>query len=139
MGKVGQVVWEYSTKPYTKHGFFNIGIGQLLIARDYPLLFKDLTLKCPEAMSMDNNSWNMMLDIMEKDEMLEGLNREQCSTILEKMALQTSGLAIALATGSINLTIKRAITIMEETACQIIYAEQHNYKPCGDFIDNMDI
>ncbi|MBN2616782.1 MAG: TetR/AcrR family transcriptional regulator [Spirochaetales bacterium] len=128
MGKVGEVVWKYSTKNYTKHGFFNIGIGQLLIAKDYPILFKDLVIKCPEAINMDKTTWNKMVDIMESDEMLKGLNREQCSTILNKMALQTSGLSVALANKNSGITIEDAFLIMEETASQLIYAEQHNFK-----------
>jgi AcrR family transcriptional regulator len=139
MGKVEQVVWEYNTKAYTKHGFFNIGIGQLLIARDYPLLFKDLTIKCPETMSMDKNTWSKMLDIMEKDEMLAGLNREQCSSILQKMALQTNGLAISLCSGNKEVTLEKALNIMEETAYQIIYAEQNSYAPCNKLEINIDL
>lgn len=127
MVKVGNIVWEYCTKPYTKHGFFNIGIGQLLVARDYPLLFMDLIVKCPQAITMTDSTMEKMLDIMEKDEMLEGLTREQCLLVLQKMGLQTSGIAMALATNS-SMSIDHALNIMEETACQIIYAEQNSYR-----------
>jgi len=137
--KVSQVVWQYSTKPYTKHGFFNIGIGQLLIARDFPLLFKDITIKYPQTMDLDIGFWEKMLDIMEEDPLLDGLSRNQCQSILEKMALQTCGLAIEIAKNNSTLTIKKALRIMEETAFQIIYAEKSNeYKQLGLDI-NFDI
>lgn len=139
MKRIGQVVWSYCTKPYTKYGFFNIGIGQLLIARDYPLIFKDITLKYPKSMTMEGREWEMMIDIMERDELLKGLSRRQCASILEKMAIQTSGLSMALATGSSSLTLERALTIMEETANQLIYAELSGLKIEKNLEINIDL
>ncbi len=42
MDQIRKKAWEYSTKSYTDIGFFNIGIGQILFVKDYPLLFLDL-------------------------------------------------------------------------------------------------
>ncbi|MGL1890643.1 MAG: TetR/AcrR family transcriptional regulator [Spirochaetaceae bacterium] len=122
--KIKIMTWEYSTKPYTPHGFFNIGIGQLLIANDFPNLFMDLLYKSSIATEMDCDTENMMIDIMVKDEKLKGLSRSQCGRVLEKMAIFTSGLAIAVANESQKLPINRALEIMEESANQIIYAER---------------
>lgn len=139
MQRVGQTVWEYSTKPYTNHGFFNIGIGQLLIAKDFSTLYRDLIVKYPGAMGMDDKTFNDMLDIMEKDPMLTGLNRKQCASVLEKMALQTSGLAIALAAGIEGFNLEKAFKIMEETAGQLVYAELNSDFHCHKVEINWDL
>jgi hypothetical protein len=68
-----------------------------------------------------------MVDIMVADSLLEGLSREQCRALLEKMAIQTSGLSLAIAREEPALSLERALGIMEETANQLIFAEKQGY------------
>jgi AcrR family transcriptional regulator len=128
--KIQQIMWQYSTKEYCEYGFFNIGIGQLLLARDYPKLYLDLLLKPPLARSHtvpEKRVFEKMVEIMQEDPMLEGLSQEQCARLLEKMSVQTSGLAIAIAKEEPEMTVEHALQVMEETANQLIFAEKTGY------------
>jgi AcrR family transcriptional regulator len=123
--KIIDVVWRYSTREYCTHGFFNIGIGQLLFVRDYPRLYHDLVIRHPGDKGYGVSE--QMVDIMVADSLLEGLSREQCRALLEKMAIQTSGLSLAIAREEPALSLERALGIMEETANQLIFAEKQGY------------
>jgi hypothetical protein len=38
-------MWSYSSKKYTNMAFFNMGIGQILFAKEYPELMKEIMIQ----------------------------------------------------------------------------------------------
>lgn len=126
--RIGEISWKYSIGEYTKIGFFNIGIGQILFAKDYPLLFMDLMHLNHQCLEVPADALDSMVDIMMKDKMLDGLTREQNADLLQKMSLFTSGLSIAMLKSSQGITLERALTLIEETAHQLIHSYRHNYQ-----------
>ena len=85
MDQIRTILWKYSTKSYTDIGFFNIGIGQILFAKDYPFLFLDLLNHDDNCLEIPKEQEERMLDIMEEDSMLEGLSRKQNRDLLLKI------------------------------------------------------
>lgn len=133
VGKIQEISWKYSTGNYTDTGFFNIGIGQVLFARDYPRLFLDLIRINNQCLEIPEEAMENMVDIMMKDKMLDGLTRQQNRDLLQKMSLFTSGLSITMLNSEKGLTLEKALLLMEETAHQLIHSYQSNfhssYKP----------
>lgn len=120
-------LWKYSTNSYTDIGFFNIGIGQILFVNDYPRLYLDLLNSDLPCMEIPKKQEEQMLDIMEKDEMLTGLSREQNRDMLLKMSIFTNGLSTIMSKDPEALPLEKALHILEETAHQLIYSQQNNF------------
>jgi AcrR family transcriptional regulator len=126
--KIMQLSWEYSTGSYTDIGFFNIGIGQLLFVRDNPRLYLDLINSEYICSDMAKDAHSDLVDIMMKDEMLEDLSREENQQLLLKMSIFTNGLSMELINENNNLAIEEAITMLEETAHQLIHSYRTNFR-----------
>lgn len=127
MNQIRKISWEYSTKSYTDIGFFNIGIGQILFVKKYPQLYLDLLNFDHQCLEMPEDQEKQMLDIMEKDKMLEGLNREQNRDMLLKMSIFTNGLSITMTKNPKSIPIETALRLLEETAHQLVYAQNNNF------------
>ena len=127
MDQIRTILWKYSTKSYTDIGFFNIGIGQILFAKDYPFLFLDLLNHDDNCLEIPEEQEVRMLDIMEEDSMLEGLSRKQNRDLLQKMSIFTYGLSVSLSKKQTTLSIEDAIRLLEETAHQLILSYKENF------------
>lgn len=125
--QIHTLLLKYITKSYTDIGFFNMGIGQILFVKDYPQLYLDLMDSDHECLKMSKDVEKQMLDIMEKDKMLEGLNRNQNRDLLLKMAIFTEGLSNSITKNSHNITIEDALKLLEETAHQLAYSQKNNF------------
>jgi AcrR family transcriptional regulator len=127
--KITELVWTYLTKAYTDVGFLNIGIGQILFAKDYPELFSDILSSRSDCLSMDEGNQNRMLDIMGNDSMLEGLTREQNTMLLLKMSIFTHGISSSIANGLFphGTDVVQLIDLLEETGFQLIEATKSGY------------
>ncbi|MBI9098623.1 MAG: TetR family transcriptional regulator [Spirochaetaceae bacterium] len=127
MDMIRELSWKYATKSYTDIGFFNIGIGQILFVKDYPLLYMDLLNNDPHCMTMSDEQAKQMIDIMEKDDMLQGLSREQNSDLLLKMSIFTMGLCLTMTKDEQVLPLEKILSLLEETAHQFIVSLKNNY------------
>jgi len=125
MDRIKELSWKYFTGTYTKIGFFNMGIGQLLFVRDYPRLFLDL-FNSGNIGSEANHPelYEQLINIMMKDYMLKELTREQNRELLLKMSIFTNGLSLELINRQGSLTLDGAMAMLEETAQQLV----HSYK-----------
>ncbi len=128
MDKIRKISWEYSTKSYTEIGFFNIGIGQILFVKDYPRLYLDLLNFDHQCLQMPESQEEQMIDIMMNDRMLEGLDREQNRDLLLKMSIFTNGLSISMINNEQRLPIEKVITLLEETAHQLIFSQKTGFQ-----------
>jgi AcrR family transcriptional regulator len=126
--KIQAMAWEYSTRPYSSMGFFNIGIGQVLFARDYPELFKDLLELDPKSMAVHDDHLQRMLDVMMEDEFLKGLTRDQNSKILYMMSQFTNGLCLSIVKDWNIMSVEQSLIIMEEMAHRIICSMQDGWE-----------
>ena len=68
-----------------------------------------------------------MLDIMERDKMLEGLSRKQNKDILLKMSIFTYGLSITMTKNSNTIPLEKALKLLEETAHQLVFSQKHKF------------
>ncbi len=127
MGRIREMSWEYATKSYTNIGFFNIGIGQILFVKDYPCLYLDLLNFNHQCLEMPEEQERQMVDIMMNDKMLEGLSREQNRDLLLKIAIFATGLSIAIINDWHALTIEKAMTLLEETAHQLVFSQKNGF------------
>jgi hypothetical protein len=130
MDSIRRISWEYSTRSYTEFGFFNIGIGQILFVKDYPRLFLDLFNLDPQCLKMSSDQEQQMIEVMKKDKMLKGLNRQQLTDLLQKMSIFTLGLSTTMIKNQQNLPIDKALTLMEETAHQLVHSYMNNFQDC---------
>ncbi|MBB6479417.1 TetR/AcrR family transcriptional regulator [Spirochaeta isovalerica] len=128
MDKIKQLSWEYSTGSYTDIGFFNIGIGQLLFVRDNPRLFLELVNSDYICSDMEKDVEQQMVDIMMKDRMLDGLSREDNRKLLLQMSIFTNGLSLELLKENSRLSLEGALSILEETAHQLIHSFKTDFR-----------
>lgn len=124
--KIRETIWTYSTKPYTNLGFYNIGIGQILFARDYPILLRDLVTHNMASQSPDQDALNQILHIMAKDPLLKDLKLEQLGPLLQSMALLTLGICIQMINEPTTpAQIEAYIKLLGESGSQLVYAYQN--------------
>jgi len=127
--KMTATVWGYLTKSYTEVGFLNIGIGQILFAKDYPNLFNDIMMSGQNCMTFTEPDEERMIDIMANDESLKDFSRDDHKRLLLKMSLFTHGISSSIANNLIpkSIRIEDLINLLEETGFQIIAAMKNNY------------
>lgn len=133
MAKMFSVMDSYMTKPYSSIGFLNIGIGELLLANDYPMIFKSFN----EINKINQRPVDMtpkLLDIMGNDQILKGLSREQLMSLLMQMSIFTHGLAYSLAYEQLPdyMDIPYMVNLLKNTGMQLITSSKLN-------IPNLDI
>ncbi|MBN2658144.1 MAG: TetR/AcrR family transcriptional regulator [Spirochaetales bacterium] len=138
MDRIKKLSWEYSTGSYTDIGFFNIGIGQLLFVRDNPRLFLELVNSDYICSDMEKDVEQQMVDIMMKDEMLDGLSREENRNLLLKMSVFTNGLSLELLKCNSSLSLDEALSLLEETAHQLIHSYKSNFKESFSPYEHID-
>ncbi|MDA3845023.1 MAG: helix-turn-helix domain containing protein [Vallitaleaceae bacterium] len=128
--KIATTVWGYLTKSYTDIGFLNMGIGQILFAKDYPRLFNDLMVSGENCMDLSESDQNRMLDIMGEDSILEGFTREDNASLLLKMSLFTHGISSSIANGLIPkpFHINDLVDLLDETGFQLIASMRSDYE-----------
>ncbi len=89
-------LWTYSTKMYTNLGFYNIGIGQILFAKDYPNLMRDLITHNICQPTPEHEVLASMLKIMRNDSLLNNISDAQLTHLLSSMSYLTTGICIEL-------------------------------------------
>lgn len=127
-GEIKKVAWEYSTKPYSETGFFNIGIGQILFARDFPQLYRDLLALDDQCFHMGGEEKRAMVDIMAGDPLVSDLSRSQLGELLQTMALMTTGITVSVVTGDDNITIEEVLRLMEDTVQRLLFAFKADFR-----------
>lgn len=128
--RIFQMVWQYLTKPYTSMGFLNIGIGQIMLAKDYPKVFIDFMTCAPNKVDHKLNDNQEMLKIMSEDDLLSDFTDTERAKLLNKMAIFTHGISSSIAFGHYNndIDVNYWVDLLEETGMQLIFAAKKDFQ-----------
>ena len=89
------------TKQKEKNMFENIGKSSLDFAREYPVLFRELSIQPNPYMASYETTENTMLEAMAEDESMRGWTLEERRRLLLKMRVFQMGLSAMVANGHV--------------------------------------
>jgi len=92
---------ELLTKQKGKSMFENIGKASLDFAREYPVLFRELSIQPNPYMASYETIENTMLEAMAEDETMRGWTLEERKRLLLKMRVFQMGLSVMVANGHV--------------------------------------
>lgn len=81
--------------------FENIGKASLEFARDYPVLFRELTIQPNQYMASYETEEKTMIEAMAEDEAMRGCTMEERKRIFFKMRVFQVGLSVMVANGHV--------------------------------------
>ncbi len=96
------LMFEYSTKPYTDRTFLNIGTGIVLFARDNKNLFRALFLEKAVMKEIVDDYLNSIKVEMKKDLRFKDMTGDERNGLLIKMWIFTHGLASLVCVGLVK-------------------------------------
>lgn len=121
--EVQTLMWSYSSKKYTNIAFFNMGIGQILFAKEYPELMKEIMIQKIQEHKRFEYAVEFLIDIMETDPSLQGINRNQLNQILDAMSYLTLGICLQIVNDQkSSKDIKAYIEMLQITGGQLIFS-----------------
>ena len=121
--KVRALIWSYLSKKYTNMTFFNIGIGQILFAKDYPELMKEVMIQKIQEHKRFEYTVEFLIDIMKTDPSLHGINEKQLNHILDAMSYITLGICLQIVNSQkSSKDIKDYIEMLQITGGQLIFS-----------------
>lgn len=122
------VLYKFMSKEYSNMPFFNLGIGQILFARDYPKIYLDISAQCQEPGEASSYYDERMIAGMSNDPMVGSLTKEQQMGLLIKMSLMTFAIAFRVAKGDIDINkeLDYYINLIFETGYQLIESSKLN-------------
>lgn len=97
--RVFSISEELLTKQKGRSMFENIGKASLDFAREYPVLFRELSIQPNPYMTSYETIENTMLDAMAKDETMRGWTHQERRRLLLKMRVFQMGLSAMVANG----------------------------------------
>lgn len=97
-----ELLQEYATTPNTGRVFLDLGVGFVRFARDHRNLFRALFLESNAYQDVIAELHAFMLSVMDRDEKLDALSREQKGALLTRMAIITHGFAAQICVGLIE-------------------------------------
>src|SRR5690554_3237695 len=112
----------------TGNPFYDIGLASLRFAKEYSVLFRDLVMKPNNYIQTLNQELGEdLVDQMENDPDLEGLSKEELSTLLLKMRVFQTGLSVMVANGIFpkEVTDEQIVQLLMETGSDIITATKN--------------
>lgn len=101
--RVFSISEELLAKQRGKSKFENIGKASLDFAREYPVLFRELSIQPNPYMASYETLENAMLDAMAEDETMRGWTLEERRRLLLKMRVFQMGLSAMVANGHVPL------------------------------------
>ncbi len=96
---VSEMILDYSRKSYTKNTALNCGIGFVLFARDYPILFRVLFLENTGFKDIIENLIKALREIMFSMPKLNSLKNNEKENIYINLWISTYGLATLACVG----------------------------------------
>ncbi|MFH1843842.1 MAG: hypothetical protein ABIF77_11620 [bacterium] len=99
--KATDLLFEYATTPQTEKVFLNLGVGVVRFAQEHRFLFKALFLESNAYQDIIAELLAAMLEVIDQDERLNSLTREQKQALLTKMSIVTLGYASQICLGFI--------------------------------------
>ncbi|TYQ17887.1 UNVERIFIED_CONTAM: TetR family transcriptional regulator [Acetivibrio alkalicellulosi] len=99
--RVFSISEELLKKQKGKSMFENIGKASLDFAREYPVLFRELSMQPNPYMASYDTIENTMLEAMAEDETMRGWTREERRRLLLKMRVFQMGLSAMVANGHV--------------------------------------
>ena len=99
--RVFSISEEFLTKQKGKSMFENIGKASLDFAREYPVLFRELSINPNPYMASYETMENTMLEAMAEDETMRGWSLEERRRLLLKMRVFQMGLSAMVANGHV--------------------------------------
>ncbi|HEX2954271.1 MAG TPA: TetR/AcrR family transcriptional regulator, partial [Bacillota bacterium] len=106
LSKAKQILLEYTGDSYTDTPFLNMGVGVVLFAREYPMLFRALFLESFGYKDIIDDLFKQLLRVMDSDATLTSLSSDEKKLLLERMWIFTYGLATIVCVGQIEIKDK---------------------------------
>jgi hypothetical protein len=100
------ILLEYTGDSYTDTPFLNMGVGVVLFAREYPMLFRALFLESFGYKDIIDDLFKQLLRVMDSDATLTSLSSDEKKLLLERMWIFTYGLATIVCVGQIEIKDK---------------------------------
>lgn len=92
----------YTGKNYTEDIFLNIGVGMLLFAKDYPVVYRTIFLEDARGRDMFRRFSETSKIQMRKEPNLLIFSDEEIESILDKLTVYTHGLAAMICAGIVE-------------------------------------
>lgn len=111
----------------TGNPFHDIGIASLRFAKEYSVLFRDLTMKQHQYLdTYDEDMGPILIDQMKQDPHLADFTEEELLSIFLKMRIFTLGLATMVANRLLPESFgdEQVLQLLDQTAIDVIYATQ---------------
>ncbi len=100
--KAEEMMIEYTTRPYTRSVFLNMGTGLALFARDNRELFRALLLEGSETRTVLKKFLKFLRDELVKDDLISKLPEKDRNEVMRRMAIFTHGFASLICVGLID-------------------------------------
>jgi len=119
--KSGELMLEYTMKPYTKSVFLNMGTGLVLFSQENRELFRALLLESGETRMLFENFITTLLQELDRDELISLLPEKERKEVMNRMMIFTHGFASLICVGLHDeVTKKDAIKIMYDMGRDVI-------------------
>lgn len=123
--KVNQLGQQMIHEQYTGSPFGDIGAASLQLAKEYPVLLRDLAMKPNDYLqNYDQDMGDALVDHMKRDPELEGFDEEELRQILLKMRVFQTGLTIMAVNGQLpkELDLARMKELLNSAAEDVVMA-----------------
>lgn len=121
--KATALLVSYTEKEYTHNIFLNIGVGLLMFARDYSLVYRTLFIETNHYRNILEDFTERNFIQMKKEPSLNLLSDEDKMSILKKLTVYTHGLACCICSGMMEDTANDTILhLLDEVGDDIIGA-----------------
>lgn len=104
IGKVRDLMLEYTSRPYTEMVFLNMGVGMACFARDEPALYRAMFLERNDFRNVIEELLEALCDRLGEDGKLSGMPRGNRMALLRKMWVYTHGLSALICVGVVDDT-----------------------------------
>lgn len=105
IGKVKDLMLEYTSRPYTELPFLNMGVGMATFARDEPALYRAMFLERSDFRGVVDELLATLCDRLRDDARFSDISRDKRMALLNRMWIYTHGLSALICVG-----------VMEETS-----------------------
>ena len=107
--QAGDLLLDYTRRPYTDRPFLNQGTGVVLFARDHSRLFRSMFLEENEFRDLIDAGFATVRKEMPRDPRLARMTRREHARLLAQMSLFTMGLAAQVCAGLVKDARQEAI------------------------------
>ena len=120
------LTFEYMQRDYSESPFLNMGIGEVMFAREHGRLFREITMRKSAYAAKGRKDYARYLPLMKRDKHMRSFSEIELIDILIKVDVFTQGLAMLASedTNKAMVSFDRIIDMLRETGADIILGAQ---------------